>query len=249
MEQTPVQEPQVGQAGQPSRQPAANYLWWQQNGAVWVERYPQTKRQSPKYHISEFILCEYIAQHAPARVLEFGCGTGRHLRYLSEISGIDPHGFDQSPTMVEGIRAWADPAWFDQHISLGAPLGPLPYADSSFDLVFTASVLVHVRPEDLPRVLAEIARVSRGHVLHIENRVGWGAAYTPDHDGCWTHDLPSAYAALGWECEDLSAGDPTPALFRALAPGVTPAYTPSPNLLALYEGMVRALTGPRTPAR
>ncbi len=228
---------------------AANYLWWQKNGAFWVERYPTNKRQTPKYHISEFILCEYVAQHAPARVLEFGCGTGRHLRYLRDIPGVEVFGIDQSPTMVEGIRRWADPEWLGSHVAVGAPLGPLPYEDGSFDLVFTASVLVHVRPEDLPGILRELARVSRGHVLHVENRIGWREPYTPDHDGCWTHDLPAAYAALGWEYGDISGGDPTPALFRALAPGCAAGYTPSPQLLGLYEGMVRSLMGPRTPPR
>ncbi|MBZ0172399.1 MAG: methyltransferase domain-containing protein, partial [Phycisphaerales bacterium] len=101
----------------------------------------------------------------------------------------------------------------------------LPYGDGEFDLVYTASVLVHVRPEDLAGILGELARVSRGHVLHIENRVGWSAPFTPDHNGCWTHDLPAAYRALGWGCEDLGAGDPTPALFRALAPDASPGYT------------------------
>lgn len=223
----------------------ANYRWWQDHGASWVERYDAIKQQYPKYHISEFILTEYIAQHAPAKVLEFGCGTGRHLHNIHDLPGVDAHGYDQSATMVAGMKPWADPAWLDDHVVLGPPLGGLPYDDNAFDLVYTASVLVHVRPEDLPDILRELARVSRGHVLHIENRVGWSPPFMPDHEGCWTHDLPGAYEQLGWRCEDLSGGDPTPALFRALRPGTSVKYAPSPKLLSLYEGMVRALMGPR----
>ncbi len=223
----------------------ANYRWWQENGSIWVERYDAIKKKSPKYHIAEFILCEYIAQHAPARVLEFGCGTGRHLRNLRTLPGIQPYGYDQSPTMVVGMEPWAEPEWLAEHVRLGPPLAKLPYDDNSFDIVYTASVLIHVRPEDLLGILSEIMRVSRGHILHHENRVGWTADYAPDHDGCWTHNLPEAYRALGWECEDLSDSPETPAVFRALAPGVEPKYTPSATLLSLYEKMVRALMGPR----
>lgn len=223
----------------------ANYRWWQEHGPTWVERYEAVKQQGPKYHVSEFIVCEYVAQHAPARVLEFGCGSGRHLRYLRTIPGVDVHGCDQSATMLAGVARWAEPEWMERRVRLGPPLGRLPYGDGTFDLVYTASVLVHVRPEDLGAVLGEIARVSRGHVLHLENRVGWAAPHRPDHEGCWTHDLPAAYRSLGWRCEDLSGGSPTPALFRALAPGVEAGYAPSAALLGLYERMVRDLCGPR----
>ena len=40
----------------------------------------------------------------------------------------------------------------------------LPFADGAFDLVFTCGVLIHLTPDDLPRALAEIGRVSGRHV-------------------------------------------------------------------------------------
>ena len=44
----------------------------------------------------------------------------------------------------------------------------LPFADASIDLVFTSGVLIHVAPEDLERVVREIARVARHYILCIE---------------------------------------------------------------------------------
>ncbi len=221
-----------------SEQTAANYLWWQKNGAAEVERYERVKREGPKYHVSEFMLCEYAAASAPARVLEFGCGPGRHLRYLRQIPGIEAYGFDQSPTMVEGMRRWAEAGWMEEHVTLGAPTGRMPYEDRAFDMVFTASVLVHVRPEDLAGVLGELMRVSGGHVLHLEAKFGSVAPYRPNSDGCWNHDLISAYRALGHTCEDLSPGLTYAPLYRVLGRGVVPRHTPSPVLLALYHQMV-----------
>ncbi len=137
---------------------AANYLYWQQHGGEWVSEYEARKRNQPLYHIQEFMLVEYMMRNAPARVLEFGCGVGRHLRNLLAIPDIDVHGYDQSPTMVAGCRRWAEQAWIDAHVIVGKSTGPLPYPDRSFDIVYTAEVLVHVRPEDVERLKQPFTR-------------------------------------------------------------------------------------------
>ena len=59
-----------------------NYDYWQENGAFWVEEYTRRKKTQVLYDIQEFILAEYFFHCTPARVLEFGCGIGRHLKYL-----------------------------------------------------------------------------------------------------------------------------------------------------------------------
>ena len=40
--------------------------------------------------------------------------------------------------MAEGVRRWASQEWFAERVVVGAPTGRLPYADRSFDVVFTA---------------------------------------------------------------------------------------------------------------
>lgn len=40
----------------------------------------------------------------------------------------------------------------------------LPYVDGSIDLVFTSGVLIHVKPDDLEKVMGEIVRVSRRYI-------------------------------------------------------------------------------------
>ncbi len=220
---------------------SANYQYWRDQGPKWVEDYDRHKKAGPKYHIGEFVLCDYVERMAPARVLEFGCGSGRHLRYLCRVPGVRAHGFDQSPTMVDGMLRWTSREWVDEHVQIGEPLQRLPYGDGEFDLVFTASVLVHVRPEDLEGRLSELARVSRGHVLHLEPR--------PDrsHSGqegtnCWRHDLVAAYQRLGWTCEDLGAQTRSVPTYRALKPGTEVGWRPSPRLLELYDRLVSDLS-------
>ena len=177
-------------------QPPKNYRWWQEHGAGWAEEVLARKARMPIYHLQEIFLQEYFSRAAPAKVLEFGCGFGRHLEYLRRIPKLDVYGFDQSETMVGEMR-WARKPWREKHIQLGEPLKSLPYEDGAFDVVFTVSVLIHVRPEDLDAVLGELWRVSRGHLIHIENIETDDTRVTSEeHDGCWAHDLRAAYARV-----------------------------------------------------
>ena len=183
-----------------------NYLWWQRHGREWPAEMERRRRRHPFHAIEELFLADYVARNTPLRVLEFGCGFGRHLEYLRRIPGADVYGHDQSPSLVAEIARWAEPGWMREHVSLGPPLGPLPYPDASFDLVFTVSVLIHVRPEDLDQVLGELARVSRHQILHLENnQVADTSLSSPEHDGCWMHPLKPAYARLGQAKEPMFA--------------------------------------------
>ena len=137
--------------------------------------------------------------------------------------------------MAEGCLAWTGREWFDEYVSLGNPTGPLPYPDGSFDLVYTSEVLLHSRPEHLDTILSELIRVCRGHILHIETSQHIPLCATPHH-GCWRHDLPSAYARLGRDCESLPSGYKAHEPFRVVI-GQQPRFTWSPVVLALYRRM------------
>ncbi|TMA80603.1 MAG: class I SAM-dependent methyltransferase [Deltaproteobacteria bacterium] len=181
-----------------------NYLWWQRVGAAWPDEVKRRKRHRLLYHVEEVFLAEYFARQAPARVLEFGCGFGRHLRYLAGIEQLEVHGFDQSETLLGEMQGWAPPGWVEERIRVGAPLAPLPYRDGEFDVVFTVSVLIHNRPEHLERVLRELVRVCRGHLLLIENvPVSETGLSSDEHDGCWLHPLQRHFARMGLTCEPL----------------------------------------------
>lgn len=219
---------------------ASNYQYWREHGGSWADEYDTRKRGQPYYHIQELMLTEYIARCGPAKVLEFGCGPGRHLRNLTKLPGIDAYGFDQSAAMVSGCRRWASAEWMSEHIRVGLPTARLPYDDKEFDVVYTAEVLLHVRPEDLLGRLEELLRIARGHVFHLETSPTYPLVDS-DHDGCWHHDLVGAYAKLGHVCEVLPSGYICHTPFRvALADkGPEPAW--SPVILSMYRRMERDL--------
>lgn len=211
-----------------------NYAYWQETGTVWPQEYGTRKKSQLYYHLEEMLLAIYMERSAPADILEFGCGYGRHLRYLTNIRGIRPWGYDQSPTMLEGIKRWARPEWIRSHIALGSPNGSLPYLDASFDIVFTAEVMVHVHPDDLQQILEELVRIANWQIIHIET-APWHRLVPDEHGGCWNHDLRLAYEKLGYECVQLPAAYATHAPYRVVIDRDRPLYTWPDVLLELMR--------------
>ena len=208
----------------------SNYRYWQERGSKWPERYEDRKRWLAYYHIQETYLLDYFLHSGPVKVLEFGCGYGRHLRNLLPLAGVEVFGHDQSPTMIERMADWADASWMESHVTLGGPVARLPYDDGFFDVVYTAEVLVHVRPQDLPEVLKELIRVSRWQVLHLESSPQ--AQLDPEtHGGCWKHDLIAAYRGLGHELKMLTQAYDLHAPYRLLLDPARAPYT-MPDALA-----------------
>jgi ubiquinone/menaquinone biosynthesis C-methylase UbiE len=87
----------------------------------------------------------------PARTVDVACGTGFLTRHLpGEITGLD-----QSPSMLE-VAAEQAP---DAELVLGDGLS-LPFADGSFERVFTSHFYGHLDDEDRTTFLAEARRAA-----------------------------------------------------------------------------------------
>jgi SAM-dependent methyltransferase len=237
---TEAQEPKVSE----------NYAYWREHGGVWADEYALRKRRQPYFHLQEIMIADYAlrtAERRPAglgnlRVLELGCGPGRHLRNLSRLPGIDVYGYDQSSAMVSGMLRWTGPEWIAEHVTVGMPTGRLPFEDGSFDLVYTSEVLVHVRPEDLEGILSELVRVSRGQVLHIEPSDAAQICRVA-HDGCWKHDLVAAYERMGRKAESLPGGYRLQSPTRVAIDPAAVVYTWPAHMLEMYRAFERDMEG------
>ena len=96
-------------------------------------------------------------------LLDWGCGCGRVLRHWSRLTGTRVAGCDIDERMIDWCAAnlpFAD-------VTLTRLEPPLPYASSSFGLLYAFSVFTHL-PEDLQHAwIAESRRVLEpgGHLL------------------------------------------------------------------------------------
>jgi ubiquinone/menaquinone biosynthesis C-methylase UbiE len=112
-----------------------------------------------------------------ARILDLGCGQGHTTRLLAEhFPRASSLGFEYDPALV--ARASADPSNPPRIAFQQGDASRIPFPDSSFDLVFTRYMLVHV-PEPA-RVISEMFRLTRPG--------GFVVAYEPD--GCMEFSYP-----------------------------------------------------------
>jgi SAM-dependent methyltransferase len=104
-----------------------------------------------------------VAEVAPRRVLEVGCGMGQLAQRLNEELDAEVVALDQSPRMVELTRERG----VDARVG---DVQALPFGAGEFDVVVAAWMLYHAA--DVERALDEIVRVLRpgGRLVAATNR-------------------------------------------------------------------------------
>lgn len=95
---------------------------------------------------------------AAGRILDWGCGCGRVLRYvLEDVPADRVCGCDIDREAVEWLAGAAAGASFGVIL----PEPPTEYPEESFDLVYGISVLTHLREEMQDRWLQELRRICK----------------------------------------------------------------------------------------
>jgi ubiquinone/menaquinone biosynthesis C-methylase UbiE len=132
------------------------------------------------------LLAAVLDRLQPKKVLEVGCGNGINLLSLAghfpdvEFTGIDltPAGIEAAKKVQAGDALparlaeyipleMADPQAFRRIAFIQGSAADLPFPDGEFDLVYTV-LAVEQMERIRDQALAEIARVTRGHVLMLE---------------------------------------------------------------------------------
>lgn len=93
------------------------------------------------------------------RVLDLGCGCGRHVLMLAA-EGYETAGIDISHNGVDFARKWLASQGLSADLRVGA-VQALPWADKYFDVVVSHGVLDHMLDADARLALSEVKRVLR----------------------------------------------------------------------------------------
>jgi pseudaminic acid biosynthesis-associated methylase len=133
-------------------------LWSGEFGDAYVERNVDAwMRRGPFWQT-------LLSKIQVGRVLEVGCNVGANLHWLSDL--LEPSrvfGIDVNEEALARVRTLLPKA---NVVLAGAR--SIPFRDRSFDLVFTAGVLIHLPPTTLPLAMGEIVRCSSRYVLCAE---------------------------------------------------------------------------------
>jgi ubiquinone/menaquinone biosynthesis C-methylase UbiE len=122
----------------------------------WLGRGLYADRERPGWQEELDVLASVISALPPVRTLDVACGTGFLTRHLRG----DVVALDASASMLDVAREQAPDAEFVQGDALS-----LPFADGSFDRVFTSYFYCHLEEDARRTFLAEARRVARELVV------------------------------------------------------------------------------------
>jgi len=136
------------------------------------------------YYLAFRDIPELLNKYTKGRkALDYGCGPGRSTRFLKGLD-FDTVGVDISTDMLEKARLQDEYGEY-HHIESGQ----LPFADNSFDLIFSSFVFIEVNSlEKITEILAEMKRVLKkdGVIIYV-------TAPAAGYEGNWvsfSYDFP-----------------------------------------------------------
>lgn len=136
------------------------------------EDYYKTIRRLPKRFkkIAQFVVdaITIFKDYNVRRVLDLGCGIGRHAIYLAN-KGFYVIGIDLSKSALKIARKWKQEEGLANIALLQASMTCLPLRDCGFDGIISVSVIHHATSEDIKTTIDEIHRTLKKDGLIIAN--------------------------------------------------------------------------------
>ncbi|HLY07244.1 MAG TPA: class I SAM-dependent methyltransferase [Rhizomicrobium sp.] len=103
------------------------------------------------------------------RLLDFGCGWGRFARFFPQLTPeANIFGIDADARLIAACREYLP----GMNFAATKPRRPLPFAEGTFDVVFSNSVFSHLNEKSHCFYIAEIARCTKPGGLLIATTLG-----------------------------------------------------------------------------
>ena len=139
-------------------------------------------------------LYKIISPLMPVSILEVGCNYGTNLMAClpfmqppAVMVGVEPNEKARRIAEIGGLNVYPD-CGQDLH-----------FFSDHFDLVFTCGVLIHCELEDAEKIVKEMLRVARRHVLFMEyfNKVDEEIEYRGETGLLWKRNWPEHFRQWG----------------------------------------------------
>ena len=143
----------------------------------WEEAYREGHTRGREPHEEVESLAVLFREDGVKRVLDLGCGDGRHLVRLGAL-GFQMYGLDSAPTAVRLAGGFLEKDGLSAEL-VCSDMSELPWDDGFFDAVILIQVLNHQDIDGIHTTFGEVHRVLRPN--------GWlfmtVATYDPDEPG------------------------------------------------------------------
>jgi len=133
----------------------------------WEDIFEEQGRVFTEPHQDMEWVVQVFQEYQVRRVLDVGCGSGRHLVYLSK-RGFETYGFDVSQRALSLAQEWLQEEGLHSTIIEHRMEERFPYEDAFFDAVVSTQVIHHNRMSEILFTVSEIERVLRsGGILFV----------------------------------------------------------------------------------
>jgi 2-polyprenyl-3-methyl-5-hydroxy-6-metoxy-1,4-benzoquinol methylase len=102
---------------------------------------------------------ELLRKNNGSKILDFGCGAGRHAVYFAR-KGFVVYGFDASEMAIERAKDVLKSENLFADLRVWDMMKPLPYEDGFFDAVLVVRVMHHTYMDNIKRIAKEIGRLT-----------------------------------------------------------------------------------------
>ncbi|MEM5869638.1 MAG: class I SAM-dependent methyltransferase [Candidatus Aenigmatarchaeota archaeon] len=103
-------------------------------------------------------IVKFFKKRNVKRILDLGCGTGRHLVYLAK-QGFEVYGLDISEQGIKIARKYLKKEKVEGKLKVGDIYKKLPYEDDFFDAIVSTKVIHHADIENIRKLIREMERI------------------------------------------------------------------------------------------
>lgn len=125
----------------------------------WESAYRRRSYVEVNPHQDADYLRKFLSKHGVKRILDLGCGDGRHLVYFAK-SGFEMFGLDSAPTAIELAEKWLKREGIHAELTC-TDMSTIPWHNDLFGAVICINTINHHRLEAIRRTISEMHRVLR----------------------------------------------------------------------------------------